>query len=459
MKKRKPGILLSFLVFIGLISTMSIGVIVFKMDVISLLFIVLVLITMVSMTLGYSLDDLLQAMSKSLYKSAVSLVFFLIIGILIAAWINSGTVPALIYYGLKLIHPNIFLPVGFIVLSITSFSTGTSWGTIGTLGVALMGMGVSIGIPLPILAGMILSGSVFGDYLSPMSDTTILASGNAKVEIYDHVKSMMITAIPSFIVVVVIYGIIGLQYNGSYNSESINLITTAISINFKVGYISLVPMIVVIILSIFKVKSIPTLLIGVGLGIIIAVFYQGFTLTSVINSLYSGFSLTTDNQIVNTLINRGGMASMSWTFILAFIALLLSGVLEEVGYIKVLIYGVISKIKTVGTLSLTTYLTSILGVAAMAEVYLSIIMNASLYRDVYDEMGVNKNILSKMLEQGGTLSGFLIPWSTSGAFAIGTLGVQTVDYLPFALFLWITPIITITLTYLNIGIGVKKQRK
>lgn len=456
--KKKVTFGISLGVFIGLMLIMSVGVLVFKINIISLLIIALIGVCMVTHFLGYPLDEMLGAMSESIHKSAVSLVFFLIIGLLIAAWILSGTVPALIYYGLKLINPGVLLPVGFLVCCITSFGTGTSWGTIGTVGIALLGMGTSMSIPTPILAGMIISGASFGDYLSPLSDTTILASSNAGVKVYDHVKSMALTGLPSLVIVTIVFAVIGLRYSGEFDKTVISGILGGIESNFNLGFIVFVPFIVVMVLSFMRYSSIPTLLIGVGLGIIIAIFYQGMSVADVLNSMDNGVNMETKNEMVDILVNRGGIKSMTSTFTLAFIALLISGVVEEIGYLKVIVERLLRGDISVGRISLMTYLTSLMGCIVMAEVYLTIIMNAAMYKNSYDERNIDRAVMSRMLEQGGTLSGFLIPWTTSAAFAQGALAVSAGQYAPYSIYLWLTPLITIVCAYLGIGLPNKNKK-
>jgi NhaC family Na+:H+ antiporter len=393
--------------------------------------------------LGYSMDELFNAMGDSLKKSVIAMLFFIIIGMIIGSWELAGTVPALIYYGLQIIKPEIFLPAGFVVCCVTSFATGTSWGTCATVGLALMGMGQGMGIPAPIVAGMAVSGSIFGDHFSPMSDTTVLASTAADTELYSHVSSMAKTIIPAFLISIVLYGIIGMKYVGDVNSPEIMEMQKVMSETFTLNLLCFLPIVTVLVLSFLKFPSVPTLLIGIAVGVIVAVTVQGASINEVFSTLNYGYSHDTGNALVNKLVQRGGVQSMMWTFSLAFIALLLGGVLEKVGYLKVLIANIVTKIKGSGQLVALTWFTGVLGNMAMAEVYLSIILNGSLYKDIYDEKGLDRSMLSRMLEEGGTLSGPLIPWTTCGAFMAATLGVQTLQYMPYAFIGFIPPIISI----------------
>jgi len=458
MEKRKkvPSFKVSLMVFLTIMGTLAIGMGVFRMDTHVLLTLCLLMVCGVTMKLGYTMDELFDAMGDSLKKSVVAMLFFLIIGMIIGSWELAGTVPALISYGLKLIKPEIFLPAGFFVCCVTSFATGTSWGTCATVGLALMGMGQGMGIPGPIVAGMAVSGSIFGDHFSPMSDTTVLASTSAKAELYDHVRSMAKTIVPAFIISMVLYGVIGMNYVGDINSPEIIEMQEVLSETFNLSLLCFLPIIIVLILSFMKFPSVPTLLIGILAGVIVAVMVQGASLNQVFGALNYGYSNDTGNALVNKLVQRGGIQSMMWTFSLAFIALLLGGILEKVGYLKVLIASVVTKIKGPGQLVALTWFTGLLGNMAMAEVYLSIILNGSLYKDVYEEKGLHPSMLSRMLEEGATLSGPLVPWTTCGAFMAATLGVATLDYLPYAFIGFIPPILSIVTASLGIFV-VKKE--
>ncbi len=371
----------------------------------------------------------------------------------------AGTVPTLIYYGLKFITPAFFLPLGFLACCVTAFVTGTSWGTAGTIGIALLGMGTGMGIPPAIIAGMVVSGAAFGDYLSPMSDTTILASQAAHIDLYRHVKSMSLTVIPALLISTAIFAIMGNGYNSTYDATATNEILSVLKSTFNINLLTLLPIIIVLVLSTLKFPSIPTLLLGVLAGGIIAMITQGVSLVDFINALNSGFKAETGNAMVNKLVNRGGIQGMMWTFSLAFIALMLSGILEEVGYLKALASAFIRKINNTRALVVTTYVTGILGCMAMAEVYLSIILNGSLYKDAYEEKGVDPAVLSRTLEEGATLAGPLVPWTTCGAFMAGTLGVSTLSYLPYTVLCYTAPIISIVCAFFGVAIYKKRKQK
>jgi NhaC family Na+:H+ antiporter len=289
-----------------------------------------------------------------------------------------------------------------------------------------------------------------------MSDTTVLASTSAETELYDHVKSMAKTIIPAFILTTIIYGFIGMNYVGDVNSPEIIEMQRVLAETFNLNLLCFLPIVVVLVLSFMKYPSVPTLIIGILTGVLVAVVVQGASLNDVFAALNYGYSHDTGNALVNRLVQRGGVQSMMWTFSLAFIALLLGGILEKVGYLGVLISNVVTKIKNAGQLVALTWFTGVLGNMAMAEVYLSIILNGSLYKEIYDEKGIDRSMLSRMLEEGGTLSGPLIPWTTCGAFMAATLGVGTLDYLPYAFIGFIPPLLSVVTT--SFGLFVIKPK-
>ena len=458
IEKKKPSILMSISVFVGMLLILSFGVILGGLDIISALMICFVIIFVLSLTYGYSIDELFTAMGKSLGDATMSLFFFFLIGMLMAMWIASGTIPTLIYYGLNSISPALFLPLGFFACAVVSFVTGTSWGTAGTIGVALFGMGVGMGMDPALVVGMIVSGSSFGDYCSPLSETTVLTSQSVQIDLYKHVESMWRTLLPSIIITLAVFTYLGSGSTTAGNVDETSAILDALAGNFHIGFMTLIPIIVVLGLSVFKVPTVPTLLIGIGLGFITAIINQDQNPVALLNMLNYGYSLESGNEMVDTLVNRGGIQSMMWTFSLAFISMLISGMLEKVGYLKVLIAVLIDRIVNKGLLILVTFVTSVLGCMAMAENYLSVIINGSLFKDVYPKKGLDKAVLSRTIEEGSTLAAFLIPWTTSGAFIVATLGVQTFDFFQYAIFLLVEPVVTIGLAFFGIGIKAKHKK-
>lgn len=448
----------SFALLISLVLILAIGIY-NKIDIQILLLLGLSLTIFIIMRMGHSIDEILNEMKKGIDRAFPALCIFLLIGTLIGSFIISGVVPTIVYYGLKLINVKWFLPVGLIICSLTSLATGTSWGTCGTVGVAFMAMGISLGIPAPVVAGVVVSGAFFGDKLSPLSDTTNLAAVSAGTTLYKHIKSMLYTTIPAYILSLIGYTILGFKYsgNGEVDSKLVETILETLDKTFNINLLMLIPIIVVLILSVKKVNSIIALSVGTGLGVIFAVFFQEASIGQALNVLNIGYVGNTGVEVVDTLLNRGGIQSMMWTFSLSFIALSLGSLLEGFGFLEVIIKEVLIKVKSVGSMATLVIGTSIFSNIVMGEIYLSIILNGSIYKKDFKERGLDPCMLSRYLEEGGTLTGPLVPWSTAGAFVSGVLGVSTLAYAPFALLNLINPIVSIIFSYL--GIGVIKNKK
>lgn len=441
----------SLILFIMIISILIIGMGVLKIELHVVLFISLFLTIIFTLFKGYSWEYIKLGMANSIQRSYDAMLIFILIGATIGIWILSGTIPSLIYYGLEILSPSIFLPAGLIICSLTSLATGTSWGTVSTVGVALLGIGQSLGIPSPISAGMIVSGAFFGDKISPMSDTTNLAAASSDTNLYDHISSMLYTTIPAYILSLIIYTLIGVKYSTNIIDYSqVSLIQETLSSNFNISILTLIPMVVVIILSILKKPAPLSMFTGIIVGIIIAITMQGSSLQEAFTSLNVGYTTATNIDIVDKLILRGGIQSMMYTFSLAFIALSLGGILDEIGYLKILVDKLLYNIKSVGSLVTLTISSCILSNAVMGEAYLSIILNGKLYKNAYAKMNLQNRMLSRALEEGSTLTTGLIPWTTAGAFISATLGVPAFSYAPFAFFNLLNPLISIVLSYLGI---------
>lgn len=458
MFKRQPSKLESLMLMIVLILILSIGISVIKVDIQVLLLIGLAVTIAVTMKMGYTFEEVVKRMKAGIHRAFPALCIFILIGALIGTWIQAGIVPTLVYYGLNIISVKFFLPIGLLVCSITSLATGTSWGTCGTIGVAFMAMGLSLGIPAPIVAGMIVSGAFFGDKISPLSDTTNLAALSCDTDLYTHIKSMLYTTIPSYLIAIIGFTFLGFKYSdGALNTEMVNEIIMALSNNFNINIVLFIPVIVVMYLSMKKVDAIISIGIGVALGVIFSVIMQGNGIGEALNSINYGYKSNTGLQLIDELLTRGGIQSMMWTFSLSFIALALGSVLEGFGFLQVLLKEVITKVKRVGSLAVLVISSSFFTNIVMCEIYLSIILNGSIYKDTFKERGLDESMLSRLLEEGSTLTGALIPWTTAGAFISGVLGVSVLEYAPYALLNIINPIISIIFAYLGIAVIRKKK--
>lgn len=312
-------------VFLIVITLMG-GLLRFHADMHILLFICIIIVATASRILGYSWDDIEKSMIKGVSRAIGALFFFFLIGMVVAAWVQSGTVPALIYYGFDILNPKFFLPSGLVIATLTSIATGSSWNTAGTVGVALMGVGMGMGIPAPIIAGMVISGAYFGDKMSPLSETTNLSPAIAGANLYEHIRAMLYTSVPAYMCALVAYSIIGLKYaDSTLDVENIRQIQTTLENSFNLNMVVFIPMILVVILSVAKFPAIPSIVAGIVTSLPITVILQNTSLINSLSVLNYGFSIESGVEIVDTLLNRGGIQSMMWTFSIAILALSLGG--------------------------------------------------------------------------------------------------------------------------------------
>lgn len=394
-----------------------------------------------------------EAMSAGLSRALGAIYIFILIGALIAAYAQSGTIATLIYYGLKTLSPGIFLPASLILCSLMSLATGTSWGTVGTAGVVLIGVGGAMGIPAPLVAGVVVSGAVFGDKMSPISDTTNLAAMSAGTSLFRHIKSMLYTTGPSYLLALSAYIYLGLDYAGqAMPASQIEALLSAIDRSFVVHGLCLLPLILLLILNLVGSAAEPAMLASAALAVLLAVTLQGREADLVLTALWSGDSFDTGLQTLDNLLHRGGILSMGWTLFLSIEALALGGILSEFGFLQALIGGLVRRIQKTGTLVAATIASCILGNMSMGEAYMSIILGGQLYQRSYDEKQIDRAVLSRSLEEGATLSTPLIPWTTAGAFFSTALGVPTLDYLPYSFLCLINPGIAVLFAYLGVAL-------
>ncbi len=449
--KKEPGLGLSLFVFLGCIAILLIGIVVLEYDIHILLLVALGFACLVSATLGYSFNDLIECMKKPLGQAMPAMIIFIFIGLIIASWISSGTVPSLVVYGLRIMKPAVFLPVGFLLCCVVSFSIGTSWGTVGTMGIVMMGIGLGMGIPAPMTAGMVLSGAAFGDKMSPMSDTTNLAAASAGTSLFKHIGSMWKVTFPSFLIVLVVFILMGRSFgSGTVDTQVIQLVDQTINANFRVTPVVLIPVAVLLIWNIKRLPAIPGMAVGTIIAVIIAVAVQGMPLKDVVLALNYGYSADTGVDIVNTLVNRGGVQNMMYTFSLSVIAISFGGVLERVGYLRKVVSLLVNRVRNDRLMVPIVIASTFVGTVAMGEVYLSIILVGNLYRENFKERGLRPELLSRLLEEGGTLMCYFVPWSTSAVFVSQTLGVSVRDFTPYALLNWINPLLSIILALCGI---------
>jgi Na+:H+ antiporter, NhaC family len=451
--EKKPSFIQSLICFGGIIGMIVTGLIIYEIPLHVIILIAMIWASGHAYSLGFRFKAIKEAMSHGIERGLSAIYIFILIGVVIAAFLESGTISSIVYYSLDLISPAVFLPAGLLLCSFMSLAVGTSWGTVGTAGVILIGVGSAMGIPLPIVAGAVVSGATFGDKLSPISDTTNLAAVAAGTDLYKHINSMLYTTIPTYIICLILFSLLGLQYSSdTVSREGIVAFQAAIEANFVVSIWSFLPIIVLFILSFKKMPAEGAMLGSALVAVILAMVQQDRGILDILKSLQDGYSASTGHEGLDTLVNRGGIQSMMWTLSMTLFALALGGLLERVGFLTALLTGLLERIKSVLSLMFATMCTGMLCCASMGESYIAIIVTSQLFKKKYREMNLKPFMLSRSVEESTTMSSPLVPWSTAGAFYFGAMGIPVLDYLPYAFLNLLNPVISLIMTYLGIAV-------
>ncbi|NAW34349.1 Na+/H+ antiporter NhaC [Halomonas alimentaria] len=412
----------------------------------------LAITSLVGVKLGLRWKRIEEGVFHVIHVSLPSVSVLICVGMIVGVWIASGTVPSLIYYGLTLLSPAFFLAAAMILCSVVSVSLGTSWGTVGTVGLALMGIGAGFDIPMYWTAGAVVSGAFFGDKVSPLSDTTNLAPAVTGTDIFSHIKNLLPTTIPAMLIALGIYLFAGFSMidDQTASFERINAITAALKENFTISPWLLLPALLVIILAVKRMPPIPSLFAGVLAGGATAMMVQGVGLHEVVTFANYGYTIETGVEAMDSLLNRGGIQSMMWTISLILIALGFGGALEKTRCLETIIQAIMSKVRSFKGVQTSAMLTSFATNLVAGDPYLSIALPGRMYAPTYRGLGYSTLNLSRAIEEGGTLMSPLVPWNAGGAFVISVLGLGIADgnvenllYIPLAFACWISPIIGI----------------
>lgn len=403
---------------------------------------------------GYKWEEIEEGMKEGINQALQAVIILSIIGVLVGVWIISGVVPTMIYYGLQLLSPKFFLVATMLITSITTLATGSSWGTAGTIGVALMGVGSGLGLPLPIVAGAILSGAYFGDKMSPLSDTTNLAPAMAGTDLFTHIQHMVYTTGVSYVIVLIIETILGfrLAQGGSADLAQINEILSGLQGQFNISLLLFIPPLLVIFLSYKKMPAIPGISMGILAAMLLGVVLQGNNFGDILTASYGGYVSNTGVEAVDGLLTNGGFTNMLYSISIVITAMMFGGIMEKTNQLKVIVVRILEKVKSDGSLIFVTIMTAIGMNVVLSEQYMSIVVTGRMYSKAYKDRGLKAKNLSRALEDSGTLTSALVPWNTCGAFMSSTLGVATFAYAPYAFFLWLTPIVSIIFGFLGITI-------
>lgn len=405
----------------------------------------------IAISSGYKWEQIEDGLMESLKMALKPALIIFFVGMIIGTWIVSGVVPSMIYYGLKIINPNFFLVTSLLLCCVISTASGSSWTTVSTVGIALMGIGFTLGIPAPVTVGAIISGSYFGDKMSPLSDTTNLAPAVAGADLFDHIKHMIYTTGTSLILSIIFFGIFDFRYGGStINDETIRTVLNALSTQFTISPILLLPLILVIVIVIKKVPALPGLGFVVVVASVLAIILQGTTFGEILSAAQYGYVSETGIEVIDALLTRGGIDSMMYNVQLLICAMILGGVLESTGMLQIISEKIAYFVRGTGSLVATTVFSSIFINTATGDQYLSIAIPGRMYKKLYDKQNLHPKNLSRALEDGGTLTSPLVPWNVCGAFMAATLGVPTLVYLPFAFLNYINPLVSIIFGFLGI---------
>jgi Na+:H+ antiporter, NhaC family len=393
---------------------------------------------------GYTWNEIEDSMYKGIRLALPAVVIIMLVGLTIGAWIGGGIVATMIYYGLKIITPSLFLVSITVICAVVALAIGSSWSTMGTIGVAGMGIGISMGIPAPMIAGAIISGAYFGDKMSPLSDTTNLASGLTNTNLFVHIRHMLYTTVPGLLIALIVYAILGRKFGSNkIDTKDIEQTINVLQDSFVISpFLLLIPLIVIILVA-KKVPAIPALVVGILLGLLSQVFIQSGSFSDAFAALQSGFVIDSGNSMVDDLFNRGGLDSMMYTVSMTIVAMTFGGILEHTGMLQSIVNQVLKVAKTAKGLVASTVVSCFATNATCSEQYISIVVPSRMYAKAYEEKGLHSKNLSRALEDGGTLTSVFIPWNTCGVFIFGTLGVHAFEYAPYAVLNLVVPLLSI----------------
>lgn len=405
---------------------------------------------------GASWDKIHEGIIEGVKTGIIPMIIFILIGALIAVWIASGVIPTMMYAGFSVISTTIFLPSAFVSCAVVGISIGSAFTTVSTIGLALMGMGISMGFNAAILAGAIISGAVFGDKMSPLSDTTNLASAVAGADLFKHIKNMMWTTAPAFVLSFILYAIIGFQTKIAQTEVETKQFLNVLQYNFAISWLAILPILLLIICSIKRVPAIASLLVTIFLSSVIYMIQnKNGDLKQLSTILENGFVSKTGMEQIDDLLTRGGIQSMMWSVSLILLTLSLGGLLMKMNVITILMAPLANKLKSTGSLVAATVFSGALANLMIGEQYLSIILPGRAFKESYDKAGLKPEVLSRALEDSGTVLNALIPWGVSGVFMASTLQVSTLSYAPFSFFILFCPILSILSGITGIGIHKK----
>ncbi len=412
---------------------------------------------------GFIYKVTIQTMAAEIWENlksvAIPIMILFFVGALAGTWLVSGIIPAMVYYGLQVLNPTIFLPASVIIAAIISIATGSSWTTSATVGIALVGIGAALGIPSGMIAGAVISGAYFGDKMSPLSDTTNLAPAMAGTDLFTHIRYMSLTTIPSILITLVVFVIISLNIDTTGTADISNLLNTIDNTFHITPYLFIVPL-TVIALILLKTKPLIALGAGIAMAVVFALIFQSEVLTEItetststlLSAIFTDTAIVTENEALNELFSSGGMKGMLWTIFLITCAMVFGGIMDGIGALAKITKVLLSFATTVFGLFTTTVI-SCLGLNTIAsDQYLAIVIPGKMFKKAYEDKGLAPENLSRTLEDSGTVTSVLIPWNTCGAYQSQVLGVGVGEYFLYAIFNWLSPFTTLLFAAFKIKI-------
>ncbi|WP_260514075.1 Na+/H+ antiporter NhaC [Serratia fonticola] len=443
IKPRIPTLAESLLPIVAMVLLLGVGYAAFDLPPEPLMVLSTVIAALLVKRLGYSYNDILTSISQKIAKTMPALLILISVGLLIGTWMAGGTIPLMIYYGLKMIDPAMLYVTALLVTSVVSVCTGTSWGSAGTVGVAFMGVAIGMEANLAATAGAVVAGAYFGDKLSPLSGDTNLAAMAAQVDLYEHIAHLLYTTLPSLIlsaVVMFVYGMNG-DLAGASAPDKVLIITEGLQGIYHFNLMLLLPIAIVLYGSITKKPTIPVMLVSALVAMLNAIFIQGFALHDVVKSAVDGFNVSMLGEreispLLSNLLNRGGMNSMMSTLLICFCALSFAGTLALSGALEVIVHNLLKLVYSTGSLILATLACGLTMISVTCNGQISILIPIEMLRDAYIERGLHPKNLSRTVEDSATIFEPILPWTAAGAYMAGTLGVATLSYLPWAVLCW-----------------------
>nr|WP_325196993.1 Na+/H+ antiporter NhaC [uncultured Oscillibacter sp.] len=463
--RRRPTFLESMVPIIAMLAILTIGKGVMGYSTEPLLIMVACVAAFVAFRVGVTWDEMLEEISHKIAKGMPAILILISVGALVGTWMASGTIPLMIYYGIQIVNPQWMLVTSFLITAVVSVVTGTSWGSVATMGVALMGISGALGVSLPATAGACIAGSYLGDKMSPLSDTTNLAPIAAGSSLYEHIGHMFYTTIPASIVSLIVYAIAGLQADitADVTSETVTTMLDQLDTMYHWNLLLLLPAVIVLAGSLLRKPTIPVMLLSTAVAGIEGLVIQGVSLKDVLSATVSGFDVSMIQRAgfdpaacsaeITKLLNRGGMNSIMSTTLLVFCAFCFAGIMSRAGCLDVVLEKILGAAKSTGALITATVASCIVMALTTGNSYLSILIPGEMFRDAYKARGLAAKNLSRTLEDAGTVLVPLVPWSAAGAYMTATLGVETLEYLPWAVLCYTGFIFAILWGYTGFGIA------